>query len=254
MRYGDVFNKTDKLLPFGCRVIFMVGFARLGYQIMDLDLFLQEAQIKIVTTRDVRIFVKEFPVKKMVRNGDIKYDDQQGGFQVIDDVIEVDPNNPDIQEMECGTCQKPIIHDMVITCRACRGRHRAHTKKEGCKLYNCNCVRNVDENGAQQGGGQEFMIVETDRDFLDDDQQFEELMAEFVQEMTQNAGNTDNAEQNMIVLSSDEEQGGDCSDDNGVSSSSNSDTDSAEEEATLVPVPDYPSPVYETSEESSKSV
>ena len=40
----------------------------------------------------------------------------------------------------CDTCGKPQMGDLPLLCKACRSRHRAHTRDQQCKYGRCGCT------------------------------------------------------------------------------------------------------------------
>ena len=149
-RNGERFEEKPKrpLLPFGIDVMFfvepekrrkfdpsgskgiVVGYSDMGYLVLNLDCAVRSDwnDLRIIKTRDIKVSSpEEFPAK------DIEDIPQKGFHATLWGGVE------DKATKTCKTCKLPKLVKDAITCRACRGRHRAHTKGRGCALGRCKC-------------------------------------------------------------------------------------------------------------------
>ena len=114
----------------------IVGYAQLqGYTIMDQALFFREGKIRLVVTRDVRVFPEVFPLRRIPQQFTL-------ASRVTMTRLLVGPEIKARAELlddgtgHCIACAM-FCEPLVVDCPACRGRRRAHLNNARCKKARC---------------------------------------------------------------------------------------------------------------------
>ena len=108
--------------------------------------------LRLHKTRDVRFYDDQFPFEAFKQ----KCPDFEA--KVVDDT----------EIHHCAFCEKPKT-DEPLTCAACCGRHRAHTRNIGCSYGRCSCDDDDnDEAMASHVDGLGAVRQDVSPDFEDD--------------------------------------------------------------------------------------